>query len=250
MSVSFIAIVTGTENNYMYMFYNNDTAFCIDPCEPEVLMKCLGMELEEQVYTKEEILRMSENRPKRRTLTHSFTTHSHCDHSRGNTEIGRQNPGVIQVSGFEGEICKCGDKFYSCGMEVECLYTPCHTKDSFCYYINGEYLATGDTLFFLGCGKFFEGTASDMLRNIEKIKKKVDHKSILLYGHDYNAIDTEFAEKFFDIPPGVRSTRFLRLEDEMKYNPFFNLREIGMEGSDKDVMNELRKRKNEFKTNK
>jgi hydroxyacylglutathione hydrolase len=48
---------------------------------------------------------------------------------------------------------------------MKALYTPCHTQDSICWFIqDGEDRAvfTGDTLFHGGCGRFFEGTPQEM----------------------------------------------------------------------------------------
>lgn len=245
MKLSFIAIVVRTDN-YMYLFYKGDIAFCVDPYDPDLIRRALGMEFTKQVYTREEILGMEE-RSERRRLVYSFTTHGHSDHADGNKRLKMESPDTIQVSGFEETICKCGDRFSFDGIEIECLSTFCHTQDSFCYYVNGEYLVTGDTLFFLGCGRFFEGTAKQMIQAIEKIKDRVSHQAILLYGHDYNRQDIQFAEQFFDIPAEIRRKRFLMLEEEVQYNPFFNLQRLGMEGIDEEIMDKLRKRKDSFK---
>lgn len=81
-----------------------------------------------------------------------------------------------------GEKFKIGER-----ITVTALHTPCHTQDSICYYAeDGDQRAvfTGDTLFiggmsfliegwkvvvpksiltcYLGCGRFFEGTAQEM----------------------------------------------------------------------------------------
>lgn len=241
----FVAVVVGRDN-YMYLFYNDDSAFCVDPTDAEVVLRLLGMEFDKQVYTREEIVGMKEGRG-RRTLVYSFTTHRHLDHSGGNARLRELSPNTTQVSGFDGEVCECGDKFYLDKVEIECIFTPCHTQNSFCYYVGGEYLVTGDTLFFLGCGRFFEGTPMDMIQAIEKIKNRVNHQAVLLYGHDYNEQDTRFAEQFLHIPEEIRGKRFLMLHEEIRYNPFFNLGMVGMEGSGEDVMEKLRRKKDNFR---
>lgn len=53
-------------------------------------------------------------------------------------------------------------------MDVKCLFTPCHTTGHICYYITSTVdnvapiVFTGDTLFIAGCGRFFEGNATQM----------------------------------------------------------------------------------------
>lgn len=45
-------------------------------------------------------------------------------------------------------------------------------------------LASGDTLFIGGCGRFFEGDARDMLRNMELIAS-LNPNTLLYVGHEY-----------------------------------------------------------------
>lgn len=44
---------------------------------------------------------------------------------------------------------------------------------------------TGDTLFIGGVGKFFEGNASEMAKNIENIYNNFDLDSDIFCGHEY-----------------------------------------------------------------
>lgn len=80
------------------------------------------------------------------------------------------------------------------GVTVTALHTPCHTQDSICYLAeDGDQRAvfTGDTLFIAGtlyccpalivlvfcaqvtdgtgCGRFFEGTASEMHKALNQV---------------------------------------------------------------------------------
>lgn len=116
---------------------------------------------------------------------------------------------------------------------IQAIHTPCHTKDSTCYIITNKWLCTGDTIFFLGCGKFFEGTAEDMFNNIQKIKK-LDDNLILLYGHDYSETNMRFTGIKLD--KGI----FLKLCDEKIYNKFFCVESV-------NELIILRKLKDEFK---
>lgn len=243
--VSVVAIGV-QRDNYMYLFYMDDVAFCMDAYEPDIILKALGMEFEKEMYTRDEIEAMEECRLRRR-LVCAFTTHSHPDHAGGNERLRMLSPDTEQVSGFAGTVCRCGDRFLVGDVEVECISTFCHTMDSFCYYVDSQFLVTGDTVFFLGCGRFFEGSAGDMVAAVGKIRSRVGPQTTMLYGHDYNAQDTRFAEQFLDIPADIRTKRFLSLEDECRFNPFFNLDRVGIEGTAEEVMGVLRELKNEFK---
>ena len=57
--------------------------------------------------------------------------------------------------------------------KIKVLETPCHTSGHISFVVDrttdGQYppvLFSGDTLFVGGCGRFFEGTAAQMLKNM------------------------------------------------------------------------------------
>lgn len=63
---------------------------------------------------------------------------------------------------------------------IRCLATPCHTRDSICYYVTDSAdesqrggVFTGDTLFIGGNGRFFEGTGG--------IDSEVTTTTLILY---------------------------------------------------------------------
>ncbi|KAM0671547.1 hydroxyacylglutathione hydrolase [Ordospora colligata] len=223
MSVFAVSILIGEGKNYMHLIYNEDVMICIDACRFDVLKKALRVEFTESVYSAQQILAMEDCTNERR-LVCVLTTHRHSDHIGGIDELKSEMPSIRLISGFEDEICAHGDILDIEGIEVECIHTPCHTSDSFCYYIARKYLATGDTLFLLGCGKFFEGTARQMIDAIEKIKARVDPEALMLYGHDYNEQNIRFTENFYIVPKSIKNKRFLKLQDEAEYNLFFDPR--------------------------
>ncbi|KAH9412053.1 hypothetical protein HK407_02g02750 [Ordospora pajunii] len=223
MSVFAVSVLIEEGKNYMHLICNENAMICIDACRFDVLKKALCVAFTRSVYSAQQILAMEECTSKRR-LVCVLTTHRHSDHTGGIDELKSEMPSVRRISGFEDEICECGDVFDLEGIEVECIHTPCHTSDSFCYYIAGRYLATGDTLFFLGCGRFFEGTAKQMVDAIEKIKARVDREALILYGHDYSQQNIRFTEQFCLVPESIKSKRFLKLYEEAEYNLFFDPR--------------------------
>ena len=53
---------------------------------------------------------------------------------------------------------------------VKVIATPGHTLDMVNFYFTSEdFVCTGDTLFVLGCGRLFEGTAEQMWKSLEKL---------------------------------------------------------------------------------
>ena len=81
-----------------------------------------------------------------------------------------------------------------------CLATPCHTQDSICFYVTDSSspdhpgaVFTGDTLFIAGCGRFFEGTGSEMLAALEYLASLPD-KTLVFNGHEYTRDSLAFAK--------------------------------------------------------
>ncbi|MCD6269281.1 MAG: hydroxyacylglutathione hydrolase, partial [Deltaproteobacteria bacterium] len=58
----------------------------------------------------------------------------------------------------------------------------------------GEALFTGDTLFNAGCGKFFEGTAAEMLSNLQRLKT-LPKMTQIYCGHEYTVENLEYAHQ-------------------------------------------------------
>ena len=93
------------------------------------------------------------------------------DHAGGNAEMATtyQCPiygGSSQVEGVTNIISDQQlptDYLLKIGnFKFKILFTPCHTRDSLCYYLieqegQAGSVFTGDTLFLAGCGRFFEG---------------------------------------------------------------------------------------------
>lgn len=63
------------------------------------------------------------------------------DHAGGNEELVKKSPTALQVFGGDKRIgaltneVKHGDKFSIGDINVECIYTPCHTSGHICYYL-------------------------------------------------------------------------------------------------------------------
>lgn len=253
------------DDNLMYLFFDDAVAVSVDAFDPRAIVHALGCDFARQQYTAAEIMALAQTRPPR-ALAYALTTHGHIDHAGGNPALRSLRPDTVFVS----RQTSCSE--LQAGIfTVRSLPTPCHTRDSVSFLVTandgqgcspdprgcGEdqeygaapvfrartYLLTGDFLFRLGCGKFFEGTARDFLGSLDTVLNSCADSTLLLYGHDYNSTNRRFASKFFT---GLPAEFFLRLSQEKKYNPFMNYAETGIPGSPEEVVGELRRQKDAF----
>ena len=245
-------------DNYMYLFYNKTYAISVDPVDSEVINIALSKRFSRSHYSSKESI-MLEKDCKSRKLIMNLTTHRHNDHSGGNKQLESLQQKTLFLSGFEDKIrrlvlVKDGVSIKTELCEVTSMHTPCHTKDSFCFLLTSklnnnkkQYLLTGDTIFKFGVGRFFEGTAEEMVKNIESIMK-LDDETGLMYGHNYTKLNSIFAGQFIKIPKKIIKKRFLKLKEEKTYNPFFR---ICIENESYEIkveeMRKLRNKKDSFK---
>ena len=105
-------------------------------------------------------------------LVKVIDTHIHADHVTGAsllnkrtncaTIMGEHTPSdTVEIKVKEGEIIKV-DK-----LEIEAIYTPGHTSDSYSFLMN-NFLFSGDTLLINGTGRtdFQNGNAKDAYNSI------------------------------------------------------------------------------------
>ncbi len=129
-----------------------------------------------------------------------FLTHHHGDHIDGVPAlVARYAPVVVgnaadahrlpklDIAVHEGELVDFG------AAKVRVMDTPAHTLGHVSYYIaDGGILLPGDTLFSLGCGRFFEGTAEDMFRSLQKFAD-LPGETLVCGGHEYTQSNAKFA---------------------------------------------------------
>ena len=178
---------------------------------------------------------------KKWTLSCIWNTHHHWDHTGGNLELkekfscpiyGPEN-GKTKIPGITKNLTE--QESLTIGKyKVSILETPGHTEKAVSFWIKeAKLLFCGDTLFSLGCGRLFEGTAKDLWQSLEKIKSLP--KNTLIYGaHEYTEQNCNFA---LSIEPenldlkrkqkiisekrkNNESTYPSLLETELKTNPF------------------------------
>lgn len=134
-------------------------------------------------------------------ITHILNTHWHGDHTGGNEAI-KQATGCT-VIGPRGEAAKIpaidtavgeGDIVaLPGGDEAYVLDVPGHTAGHIAYHFATQgLLFCGDTLFALGCGRLFEGTAEQMFASLHKLAHLPDNTEVYC-AHEYTEANGRFA---------------------------------------------------------
>ncbi len=140
-------------------------------------------------------------RSRKLTLDTILVTHHHLDHVGGVFELKKETG--CQVVGADASRIKGLDRLVRDGEEVavggvtfDVLATPGHTTSSVCYYSRDikptGAVFTGDTLFFGGCGRLFEGSGEQMYHSLIRLAELPD-ETLVYCGHDYTADNYRFA---------------------------------------------------------
>lgn len=127
-------------------------------------------------------------------------THHHWDHVNGIINITRNynipvyTPKQESVPGSTHPVGE-GDKVSLPELETEfeILNVPGHTLGAVAYYTD-RILFTGDTLFTAGCGRLFEGTASQLYQSLLRLAAFPDD-SLIYCGHEYTMNNLKFAAR-------------------------------------------------------
>lgn len=133
-------------------------------------------------------------------LTAIWNTHHHWDHIGGNEEL-RDRFGLPVFCGAydfaearipaatnavrEGDTVSVGDVVFTV------IDVPGHTLGHVAYYGNGA-LICGDTLFGGGCGRLFEGSATQMRASLAKLAA-LPGDTLVYCMHEYTERNLEFA---------------------------------------------------------
>ncbi|MBO6086166.1 MAG: hydroxyacylglutathione hydrolase [Acetobacter sp.] len=186
-------------------------------------------------------------------------THHHADHINGADTL-RQHYGarilgprdqrlqsLVDENLQEGDLLSLGES------HGHVLATPGHTLSHLCYYFsNPSALFCGDTLFSLGCGRLFEGTAEQLFESFLKIIA-LPPQTWICCGHEYTLANADFA---FHVDPTnhalkerITQVRSLRskgqptlpstLEQELATNPF-------LRAPNAQILKHLRQEKDTF----
>jgi hydroxyacylglutathione hydrolase len=131
-----------------------------------------------------------------------LTTHHHYDHTGGNLELKKKYKCKIvgsikdeeRIPGIDIKLLH-DDTFKFGNIEFRIILVPGHTSGHICFYSDKEKIIfTGDTLFSLGCGRVFEGTYSQMLESLNRIKN-LPKVTKIYCGHEYTKKNLDFCSE-------------------------------------------------------
>lgn len=134
------------------------------------------------------------------TISQIWNTHWHADHIGGNAEIKAATGCVITGPTAESDkidtldvLVKGNDIATIGGMRAEVWDVPAHTMGHIAYYLpSAGVIFVGDTLFAMGCGRLFEGTAAQMFANMQRFAK-LDGATKVYCAHEYTLSNGAFA---------------------------------------------------------
>ena len=151
--------VKNSLQNYIWLLEDTDTkeAIVVDPTEADLVQSFC---LENQI-----------------TLQQIWLTHWHKDHIGGVPELIAEQQ--IPVYGPREELSKIpfishplenNTQFQFNGLDVDVFAIPGHTLGHIAFFIDQiDTLFCGDTLFAIGCGRLFEGTAEQMYQSLNRL---------------------------------------------------------------------------------
>lgn len=183
-------------DNYIFLLHDlqQQIAAVVDPAEAEPVLQ--------------ELQRLKAH------LVAIFNTHHHSDHVGGNRTLLRQFPNATVYGSAEDQgripgqqvFLREGDQVSFGKRMAEVLFVPGHTRAHIAYYFPppefssleqdgaaqiGE-LFCGDTLFAGGCGRLFEGSPSQMIDSLSKLRALPDQTRVWC-AHEYTLKNLQFA---------------------------------------------------------
>ncbi|MGC8534991.1 MAG: hydroxyacylglutathione hydrolase [Rhizomicrobium sp.] len=173
-----IELVPCLTDNYAYLIEETQTGLCavVDPSEAEPVRRALAG----------------------RKLAYILNTHHHPDHVGGNLELKAQFGAQVvgpamdraRIPGIDIGVDEASGWQFG-PLAVQVLEIPAHTRSHIAFVMDGA-VFTGDTLFAMGCGRLFEGTAQMLWQALEKLMRLPDATRIYC-GHEYTLNNGRFA---------------------------------------------------------
>jgi hydroxyacylglutathione hydrolase len=143
---------------------------------------------------------LAEADARRWRITQIWNTHWHPDHTGGNAAIKEATGCLITGPAAEKARIPTLDRLVAEGdivqlgaAEATVIDVPAHTAGHIAFHFASEKAAfVGDTLFAMGCGRLFEGTAKQMYANMRRLEALGD--STMIYcAHEYTLSNGRFA---------------------------------------------------------
>lgn len=170
-------------DNYIWILRNDQgRALVVDPGEAQPVLEAANAEAFEPAAV--------------------LLTHHHADHVAGAASILERWPGT-PVYGPDDERVGLamhrpadGETFEVEGWSIRVMHVPGHTRTHIAFVVenagDAPVLFCGDTLFSLGCGRLFEGTAGQMENSLGRLATLPPDTRVCC-GHEYTLANAAFA---------------------------------------------------------
>jgi hydroxyacylglutathione hydrolase len=231
IKVSVLPILT---DNYVFVIHSQDKAIVVDPGEAKPVLDFLQIE--------------------HLDLEAILITHHHPDHIGGIRALTDIYKVPVYCSEYDKDrvplhthLLMEGNKLRFLNINFEVLDIKGHTLGHIGYYCAEiQSLFSGDTIFGLGCGRLFEGSAEQMWESFATIKA-LPKQTKIYFTHEYTKANLEFAKSVdtktdwssiasqLKIPSTPSS-----LEFELKHNVF-------LRAANAEEFKQLRIRKDHFR---
>lgn len=133
------------------------------------------------------------------TIGQVLNTHWHPDHTGGNQAIKEAigapvtGPGEVRRVFQLDRIVSEGSRIAVGSWEAEVWEIPAHTAGHIAFHFErAKAVFVGDTMFAMGCGRLFEGTAEQMYSNLQRLAALPDETRVYC-GHEYTLANARFA---------------------------------------------------------
>jgi len=129
-----------------------------------------------------------------------WNTHWHPDHTGGNAAIKAATGAFVTAPAAEAARIPTmdrgvreGDRVSLGPVEARVIEVPAHTAGHIAYHLpEEETVFVGDTMFAMGCGRLFEGSAEQMYFNLQRLAALPPETQVYC-AHEYTASNGRFA---------------------------------------------------------
>lgn len=133
-------------------------------------------------------------------LSAIWNTHWHPDHTGGNAALKAAHGVPVIAPAAEAARIPTADRLVAEGdvvmLGTHCatvMQTPAHTAGHISFHFASDgAIFVGDTLFAMGCGRLFEGTAAQMFANMQRYAALPDATAVYC-AHEYTEANGRFA---------------------------------------------------------